>query len=267
MKNFIFNKTILIRIISVVIIFAIWELNSQAELFKIIFLDLPNSFFPSLKDIFQEFFIEIKYNNYLQDLYTTLWRVFISFGLATILGISVGLLSARYKVLNDINFYTFEFCRQLPAVAIIPFAIIILGIGSEMKIFVSFFGCFFPIYLSTVQSLQNIDETLLRTATKYGWRGNNLLFGVMLPASAPSIVSILRVTLTISLILIITSEMIVGGEGLGSRLVLKERSFNFKGLYAETLSLGIIGLLLNYTFYWLTSKIIFWKPKLDWSRN
>lgn len=261
------TNPIFVRIISVIILFLMWEINAQAELFKIVFPDLPNTFFPSLKEIFNEFIFEVIGNNYFTDLWTSLWRVFVSFGLATILGVSIGLLSARYKVISDVNFYTFEFFRQLPAVAIIPFAIIIFGIGGGMKIFVGFFGCFFPIYLSTVQSLQGVDEILLNTATKYGWNGKKLIFGVMLPASAPNIVSILRVTLTISLILIITAEMIVGGEGLGARLVLKERSFNFKGLYAETLALGVIGLLLNYTFHWLTSKLIFWKPKLDWSKN
>jgi len=261
------NKSTFYRILAIIILLIIWELNSRFLFFKLFAPDLPSTFFPDINSILKSFIFQLFEDNYLIALWTSLGRVLYSFFLASFFGILIGLLSARFKILSDFNFYPFEFFRQLPGVAIIPFAIIMFGIGAEMKIFVSFFGCFFPIYLSTLQSLQTVDNTLLKTANKYGWNGRKLLFGIMLPAAIPGIVSILRVTLSIALILIITSEMIVGGEGLGARLVLKERSFDFAGLYAETLSLGFLGLFLNYTFYWSTQKIIFWKPRLDWSKK
>jgi len=265
-KKIIKNNSILIRIVSVILFFILWEINSKFSFFKFFLPDIPNTFFPSLESIGQSIFYQFSEDNYLNAVWISLGRVLYSFILATIFGVITGLISARFKMLSDINYYPFEFFRQLPAVAIIPFAIIIFGIGSEMKVFVSFFGCFFPIYLSTIQGLQSVDTTLLKTAKKYNWEGRKLLFGIMLPAAIPYIVSILRITLSISLILVITSEMIVGGEGLGARLVLKERSFDFSGLYAETLVLGVIGLMLNYLFYWITSKFLFWKKELDWSK-
>ena len=259
-------KTLLTKIIGILLIFVLWELNSKFEFYRLLSPDLPNTFFPSLKKIFISLFYQINNDNYFQAIWISLYRVLVSFSLASIFGVLIGLISARIKMLDHINYFFFEFLRQLPAVAIIPLAIVVFGFGSELKIFISFFGCFFPIYLSTIQSLQDVDSTLLKTAKNYGWSGKRLIFGIMLPSAAPNIISILRVTLSIALILVITTEMIVGGEGLGARLVMKERSFDFPGLYAETFALGCLGLLLNYSFLWLSSKILFWKPKLDWSK-
>jgi ABC-type nitrate/sulfonate/bicarbonate transport system permease component len=244
----------------------LWELNSKLGFYKLINPDLSSSFFPSLGSILESLIHQIQEDQYIADFSISLSRVIISFGLATVLGVLTGLISARIKLFNDANFLFFEFLRQLPAVAIIPLSIMFFGFGSELKIFISFFGCFFPIYLTTIQSLQNIDSILLKTAKNYKWSGNKLIFGVMLPSAIPSIIAILRVTLSISLILVITTEMIAGGEGLGARLVMKERSFDFPGLYADTFALGIVGLLLNYSFQWISLKILFWKSKSDWSK-
>jgi len=255
------------RTIAVILLLSIWELNSSIGIYRLFSAELPSAFFPSLKTIAKSIYFQIFYDDYLFSLIVSISRVFYAFGIASILGILLGLLSARFKILDHLNFISFEFFRQLPGVAIIPFAILLFGIGAEMKIFVAFFGCFFPIYISTLHSLQNVDSVLLKTAKSYGWSGKKLLLGIMLPSALPGIISILRVTLSISLILIITSEMIVGGEGLGARIILKERSFDYAGLYAETFLLGIWGLILNTLFLQLTRRLLFWKPKLDWSNN
>lgn len=261
------NSVFIYRTVAVILLLVIWELNSHFRVYHFFSDELPSAFFPSLVTIAKSISFQIFHDEYLHALIISISRVFIAFCIASILGIILGLFSARFKFLDHLNFISFEFFRQLPGVAIIPFAILIFGIGAEMKIFVAFFGCFFPIYITTLHSLQNVDSVLLKTAKSYGWSGKKLLLGVMLPSALPGIISILRVTLSISLILIITSEMIVGGEGLGARIILKERSFDYAGLYAETFLLGLWGLILNTIFLHLTKRLIFWKPKLDWSNS
>jgi len=245
----------------------LWELNSYFKIYELFSQDLSEKFFPSTTNLADSIIFQLFHDAYMADLLISLKRILISFFTASILGILVGLLSSRIKFIDYLTKYLFDFFRQLPAVAIIPFAIIIWGIGTEMKIFVAFFGCFFPTFVATYDSLKNVNLVLLNTAKYYRWTGNKLLFGVMLPSALPNILTALRITLSIALILVITAEMLIGGEGLGARLILKERAFDYVGLYSEIILLGILGLLLNQLYIKFSRELFFWNTQSDWKNN
>jgi ABC-type nitrate/sulfonate/bicarbonate transport system permease component len=170
-------------------------------------------------------------------------------------------------IIDNLIYYPAEFFRQLPAVAVIPFAIVIFGIYTPMKIAVAVFGCFFPIFVATREGLKSVEPGLMITARTYQWKGLRLLLGVMLPSAVPHILGVLRITLAISLILVVMSEMLVGGDGLGMRIVEKERTFDFSGLYAETFLLGTIGIVLNLLLGTISRSIYYWRSDTDWRKS
>jgi ABC-type nitrate/sulfonate/bicarbonate transport system permease component len=205
--------------------------------------------------------------DYLDSFQLTVVRVLVAFAIAVVLGIICALLAARSMIIDNLIYYLTEFFRQLPAVAVIPFAIVIFGIYTSMKIAVAVFGCFFPVFVATREGLKNVEPGLMITAKTYRWSGSRLLLGVMLPSAVPHILGVLRITLAISLILVVMSEMLIGGDGLGMRIVEKERTFDFPGLYAETFLLGTTGVILNLLLGVISRRIYYWRSDTDWRKS
>lgn len=246
-------------LLGVLLALALWELNARLMLHRVFAQDLPGGFFPSLDEIGRALGTALLQQSYWSAFVLTAFRTVAAFLVSGVLGVSVALVCARSSLLRALVHYPFEFLRYLPAVAVIPFAIIMFGLYSSMKIAVAFFGCFFPVFVGTKVGLDNVDHILILTARAYGWGGVRLLFGVLLPAALPNILAALRISLAIALILAVTSEMLVAADGLGGRLVELERAFKMPGLYAETFLLGLLGVGLNAIFRAAERRVHYWR--------
>jgi len=261
------QRTRVNQIIGVLLLLMAWETNSQMALFKYFAPTLPSTFFPSVSAIGTTVISSVLSPDYQAACMLSVWRTILAFVVAALSGVLAALLSARFAALDNLTYFPVEFLRQIPAVAILPFAIILFGIDTPMKVAVAIFGSFFPVYIATREGLANVDHRLMLTARKYGWSGARLVFGVMLPAAVPHILAALRITLAICLILVIMSEMLVGGDGLGIRLVERERTFDFPGLYAETLLLGVVGVAINQILLLGIRRLHYWRDESSWTSS
>jgi ABC-type nitrate/sulfonate/bicarbonate transport system permease component len=193
------------------------------------------------------------YNIFL-SIYHALMGLVISFLIMVPLGIYIGRNKFAYNLLSPL----IEFLRPLPSSAIIPIAIIYLGIASEMKVFVIVFGSCWPILLNTINGVKSIEPMYLKTGKVLGFSKIEMFKNIILPASLPSIFTGLRISISIALILTITVEMIVGSKGIGYFIIDNERSFAFPQMFGGILALGIIGLLINKLFNYFEMKMIKW---------
>jgi ABC-type nitrate/sulfonate/bicarbonate transport system permease component len=148
--------------------------------------------------------------------------------------------------------------RPLPSSAIIPMAIIFLGIGIEMKLFIIVFGCSWPILINTIDGAIGLEPMFLRTSKILGFSNLERLKNVIIPATLPAIFTGLRISIAISFILTITVEMIVGTSGIGYFIIDKERSFRFPEMYGGILCLGILGIIINNVFNYFDRRINKW---------
>jgi ABC-type nitrate/sulfonate/bicarbonate transport system permease component len=188
----------------------------------------------------------------------TLLRGFAGYGLAAVLGITVGVLAGRHRLVHDLIEPLVEFLRPLPSPAIIPVAILLLGIGSSMKVFIVAWACFFPILLNTVDGVRGISPALIETAQNLGLGYWRTLLTVILPAASPVIFTGLRVSLGIMLILAVIAEMVAGNTGIGFLLLDAERSFNVAGMYGFIVALAGVGYLLNRLFLAVDRRVLAW---------
>ena len=101
-----------------------------------------------------------------------------------------------------------EFLRSIPPPALIPFAIVVIGIGDDMKVFIIAFVCLWPVLLNTIDGINGIDPTLKDTARVYGISGRDRLMRITLPAASPQIFAGMRLSLSLALILMVISEMV-----------------------------------------------------------
>jgi ABC-type nitrate/sulfonate/bicarbonate transport system permease component len=195
----------------------------------------------------------------LRQLLPSLGRVLEGFGLAVLVSVPLGLLMGTiplvYRLLEPIT----EFIRPIPSSAYIPVAILFLGIGNEMKVFVVFLACCFPILLNTYGGVRAIDPVLIDTGRTFGLSKLATLWKIILPAAMPSILTGMRISLGIALIVVVVAEMITGNSGIGYFILDMQRIFRVPEMSAGIFTLGLLGFLINFVFLRIESHFLRWR--------
>lgn len=173
----------------------------------------------------------------------TLRRFAQGYALAAVLSVGAGLCLGLWRPLYNLLEPLIELLRPMPSPATIPIAILFLGIGDEMKVAVTVYACSWPILLNTIDGVRSVDRVLFATAATFRLTSWARFWKVVLPAASPQIVTGLRVSLAIALILVVTSEMVVSNDGLGYYVLESQRTFQLPQMYAAVVALGMIGYL------------------------
>jgi ABC-type nitrate/sulfonate/bicarbonate transport system permease component len=235
--------------------FVIWELMSRYEL-------LNPLFFPPMSKILRSFFQLMFSGDIPYQILLSLKRAAAGYLLAAVvfipLGVAMGLFAWLYQMLEII----IEMVRPIPPPAIIPVAMLFFGLEDEMKIFVIFFTCAWPILLNTFAGVRNIDRVLIHTARTFGLSQGRAITKVILPAASPQIMTGLRISLAITLILVVISEMVGSTDGIGYFILDSQRRFKVDQMYAGMLALAMLGYTLNQLFSLLYSSILGWHKGL-----
>jgi ABC-type nitrate/sulfonate/bicarbonate transport system permease component len=167
----------------------------------------------------------------------------------------MGTIPMVYRLLEPIT----EFIRPIPSSAYIPVAILFLGIGNEMKVFVIFLACMFPILLNTYGGVRGIDSVLIDTGRTFGLSRVKALWQIILPASLPSILTGMRISLGIALIVAVVAEMITGNSGIGYFILDMQRIFRVPEMFAGIFTLGLLGFLINFIFLRVEGHFLRWR--------
>ena len=112
--------------------------------------------------------------------------MFIGYAIAVVIAIAAGIALGSSRTLRRATAPIVEFLRSIPPPALIPFAIVVIGIGDDMKIFIIAFVCLWPVLLNTIDGINGIDPTLKDTARVYGISGRDRLMRITLPAATPA---------------------------------------------------------------------------------
>ena len=135
------------------------------------------------------------------------WRVFVGFAIASITGITVGILIGWFEKVRDLLDPLVQGLRPIPMTAWLPFATFMFGIREGSAIFLIAMGSFFPIVVSCTHGAEQTPKNLVRAALMLGTPPGRLLTRVVLPSALPSIFNGLRVGLGIAWVLVIVSKL------------------------------------------------------------
>lgn len=195
-------------------------------------------------------------------LLATLSRFLQGYFLAALLAVSLGILLGHFRFAHAVAAMLIEFLRPMPSVAIIPVAILALGINDKMIVAVTVYASFWPILINTIDGVRHIEPILLQTGRTFGLGQGRILIRIVLPAASAYIVTGLRISLSIALILVTTAEMLAGSRGLGFFILDQERSFNGDRMYAGIAVVAALGYLLNRSFLVLEGRLLGWRRGL-----
>lgn len=170
-------------------------------------LPAPSSLWQSLKDLAE--------SDLLQHIWTSTWRVFLGFGIGSILGLFFAILVGLNKQAEAFLEPSFSAIKSIPSLAWIPLLLLWLGIDEGSKITLIAIGAFFPIYTNTVSGIHGVDRKLIELAKVYRLSYLQQIRQIILPAASPSILTGLRVSLSLSWMFMIAAELIAATQGIG----------------------------------------------------
>lgn len=176
----------------------------------------------------------------------SLFRVTWGFGLAVIIGVPFGLLlgwyAGAYMAFNPL----IQMLRPISPIAWIPVAILWFGVSDLAPIFLIFLASLFPITVSSMAAVQNMQPVYLRAAQNFGLTRMELFKRVIFPAAMPQIITGIRIALGVAWLVVVAAEMIAVNSGLGYLIIdARNAGKRYDLVVAGMVMIGIIGLILD----------------------
>ncbi|MGW1316083.1 ABC transporter permease [Streptomyces sp. NPDC002426] len=179
------------------------------------------------------------------DALASLRRVLIGFALGTLLAVPVGFLMGWYPVARGLLEPYVQFFRTVPPLAMIPLAIVLLGIGEVPKIFVIFLAAFLSSVVAAFQGVVGVERTLIDAARVLGARDGTIFLKVVVPASAPFILVGMRIGLGSAWGTLVAAELIAAQEGLGYQMQKAQLYYDLPTIFVGLITIGLLGLLMD----------------------
>lgn len=158
-----------------------------------------------------------------------------------LLGLLLGSFPRVFTFINPI----LQIIRPIAPVAFMPFIVFWFGIGDVPAIVIIFIAGFFPILLSVVSAVQNVDKIYYKIADSFGVNKVKTLFCIIFPAIFTQISNALRLALGTSWIFLVSGEMVGSQSGLGFLIMDTKNCMRFDSLLATMLTIGVIGFILD----------------------
>lgn len=246
------RKVIKLSIFGPVIVLAIWWLVTELNLVDPILL-------PRLDDTLGKFFSLLISAKAFPDLWATVYRTILGFGIASFFGIIAGLIVGKYAGIYKTFEIVIDFFRSLPATAMFPLFLLIFGIGSASKIAIAVFISFWVVLLNSAYGVIHSSKTRTKVAKSLGATDWQIFKDITVMEALPQIVVGLKTAISLSLIVVVVSEMFIGSSsGLGQKIYDSYLTYETVNLYAWLLIVGLVGYILNKFF------VLFEKRTLHW---
>jgi ABC-type nitrate/sulfonate/bicarbonate transport system permease component len=196
-----------------------------------------------------------------QKLWATIERMIYGWLLASLVGIALGAAIGTSRLLRAYIAPMLEFLRPLPASAVIPVAIALLGLSDAMALVVIAFGSLWPVLLATVHGFSAVEPRLYEVGRALGLSRAAVILKIALPSASPDILAGMRLGLTVALILSVVCEMLAGRDGLGNWILLSARSFRAPDLYAGVILLGLLGYVSSVGIAAIERRLLIWRNR------
>lgn len=223
-------------IIPIFVILLVWEITSRAGVYSSVLLPSP----AEVGRVFVKDFADL-----LRHTQASVLRVVTGVGLAFVTAVPLGLLIGRFRMLDRIMDWSVQIFRSFPIIALIPLAILFFGIGERPAIILIWLASFWPLLISTIFGVKNVERTLLKVAKVANASDRLVLVDILLPSAMPSILTGLRLAIGAGWLTVVTAEMMAVKSGLGYLIMYAQVIFRPDLIVAGILIIGSIGLLFD----------------------
>ena len=236
-----------------VLVVAAWELVYRAGIYSSVLLPAPSE----VLHVFLTQSAEL-----LKHTEASLARVVIGVSLSIVTAIPFGLVVGRYKLIDQVSDWSIQIFRSFPPISLIPLAIMFFGIGDKPAIMLIWLASFWPLAISTIFGVKNVERSFLKVARAAHANDLLVLRKILLPSAMPSILTGLRLSVGAGWLTVVTAEMMAVRSGLGYMIMYAQVTFHPDQILAGILIIGAIGLVFDQALRLVRKLLCRWQDGL-----
>ena len=244
---------IAVPVVSIAAALVFWELVSRGGL-------IAERDLPAMSSSFEELWSMVKTQSFWLAFGQTVRGWAIGLGLATVLAVPIGIALGSSQLAARAFRVPIEFLRPIPSAALIPLLFLTLGTNLNSEIFLATFGAFWPLLVQTMYGVRDVDPIAVDTARSFAVPRHERLYRITVPSALPYIVTGLRISSTVALILAFTAELFMGTPGLGHLLNYAQAYGLTTQIYAIALATGFLGVAVHYALVAAEHRVLRWHP-------
>lgn len=238
----------------VVVFLLIWEAFGRSGF-------LPKDFFPPPSTVASTLINLFTTPEFIRGLVATLLAWLLAFTISVAIAIPAGLILGNVRVARVATSALIEFLRPIPAVAMLPLAVIALGGGPSTKITLAVFSALWPILFNVVYALGQVDQQYVDTARSFGLSNLQIATKVKLPDVLPFALTGIRLSATVALLVVVSIELVGGGGGIGLGTYVMdhgEATARMDIVLSGAVIAGTLGVLINSGLAGLQRRLVPW---------
>lgn len=175
----------------------------------------------------------------------SLWRLGIGYALGALAGLAFGTLAALSRWVEAALWPLFFAAWQVPIIAFVPVLVLFLGIDETFKISIVAAATFFPVALAAFDGIRGLPRAWFDVANVYRTPLPDLIFRILIPATAPAVLTGLRVAITRAWVVLVAAELLAADSGIGQMMEMGRQLFQINVVLAGVVVSGLIGFLLD----------------------
>jgi NitT/TauT family transport system permease protein len=246
------RESLLIGLGAVIVFLLVWQAVALRRL-------VPELFLPGPTDIFAALGGLVGGGTLWRDLWVSGQELLIGYGLAIVLALPLGLLMGWYKRVGYAVDPFVAFFYSTPRIVLVPLLIIWFGIGIWSKIAVVFLGAVFPMIVSTMNGVRNVDGSLIKAARSFGASDMQLFRTVVLPGSVPFVLTGLRLGIGHALTGVVVGELVAAQAGIGLMMATAGSTFQTSKVFAGMFIIAGSGIALTLLLQKIEQRFQSWK--------
>ncbi len=228
-----------------------WELAAQYHL-VIPFL------LPALSTVLARIANDLLSGALLYNVGLTLYRTFLGFIFAATVGIVIGILMTRKASVSWFFDPLVSIGLPMPKIALLPVFMLWFGLFDTSKILMVGFSACFQIIITTWNGTRGVEKELIWSARSLGASDRQILWEVIMPAAAPQILTGLQIAMPVCMIVVLVTEMQMGGRGLGDAMLVAARYAQSPGVFAGIIEIGSLGFVIIKTMEMIRRRLLKW---------
>jgi NitT/TauT family transport system permease protein len=182
---------------------------------------------------------------------------------AAVFGVMIGLVLARFWILDVAVGPYITFLYSTPTVALVPIIVLWAGFETTAKIIILFLFAFFPMVINTYQGVKSVDPKLIEVGRSFRCSERQLWTNIILPGALPFIVTGLRLAVGRGLIGMVLADLYTAISGIGYLIVRMAGTYHIDKMFVPIVTLGILGVTLTALLQALERRVAPWTAAKD----
>jgi ABC-type nitrate/sulfonate/bicarbonate transport system permease component len=230
------GKLWMIRLASILTVVGAWEIAGRRT--SPLFLSYPTA-------IAKAAMVMIGSGELFEAFLSSLQTVLVGFAAGGAIGIVVGLLIGRYRIVDAATDWVINALYATPLVAVIPLVILWLGLGDLAKLFIVTILTVFPVVINTAAGVANVPQALIDVSTAFAANERQVFLKIILPSAVPYMMTGLRLGIGRAIIGMVVAEFFTAITGLGALIVKYSNRYDTASMFVPILVLMMLGILLT----------------------